>query len=254
MKKTISILTMLLLGINAVGAGLSQLTLSMATEGPDSYADGTPVQVGESYLLVYVNEGAEFAGVKTDGTLVDSDANVVVLTSQAVEGSKCGFNAVQYPPELYPAGGSFLIVLLDTRKPSGDLGGLVVKSGASDAAAAPSGDSVALSSVSVASASGGAPALVADTQSKAPEGVPAPAITSIKSGAQGVELTIGNVTATAVYEVQSATDLGSGAWVPAAGCTRLQLSAAGASELPATVEVPQSDKVRFFRVIVPGSN
>lgn len=254
MKKTIYMVTMLLAGITVMGAGLSQLTLSMSTQGPDYYADGAPVLVGETYLLVYVNEGAAFAGVKTDGTLVDDGVNKIVTESAAIAGSKCGFKAIQYPPELYPAGGSFVIVLLDTRKPAGDVGGLVVKSGASEGTAAASGDSTKLNSVSVAGTSGGEPVLVASTQSTAPAGTPAPKITSIKGAGQNVELTIGDVSSAAVYEVQSTTDLKSGSWVAAAGCTRLQLSAEGETEVPATVAIPENDKVRFFRVIVPGSN
>ncbi len=95
MKKTIYMITLLLTAIAVMGAGLSQLTLSISTEGPDYYADGTSVLVGESYLLVYVKEGATFAGVKSDGTLVDTEGNAIVTKATAVEGAKCGFKAIQ---------------------------------------------------------------------------------------------------------------------------------------------------------------
>ena len=81
MKKSISIMTVLLLGMSAFGAGLSQLTLSISTQGPDYYADGNAVQVGEKYLLVYVGEGAAFAGIKSDGSLVDPAGKIVTLST-----------------------------------------------------------------------------------------------------------------------------------------------------------------------------
>ena len=255
MKKIVYMLTLLLLGITAMGAGLTQLTISISTEGPDYYADGTAVQVGETYLLVYVKEGASFAGVNTDGSLVDAENNEIVTEALAVAGSKCGFKAIQYPPEMYPEGGQFVIVLLDTRNSSGAVGGLVSQVGASEAEDAPAADSPKLNSVKVAATTGGGdPALVADTLSKAPADTPAPVISAMEGSGQDVSLTIGNVSETAVYEVQTTTDLKSGQWAPAVGGARLQVSAAGETEVPATVEVPQSDKVRFFRVVVPGSN
>ncbi len=256
MKKTIYMLTLLLTGITVMGAGISsQLTLSMSTEGPDYYADGTAVLVGETYMLVYVKEGATFGGVNTDGTLVDAENNVIVTTSLAVQGSKCGFKAIQYPPEMYPEGGQFLIVLLDTRNASGVVGGLVSQVGASEAEDAPSSNSAKLTSVSVAATTGGGdPALVADSLSKAPSNTPAPVIAAMEGAGENVSLTIANVTETAVYELQTTTDLKSGQWTQAAGGARLQVAAAGETEVPATVEVPQNDKVRFFRVVVPGSN
>ncbi len=255
MKKSISILTMLLLGMSAAAAGLSQLTLSISTQGPDYYADGTAVQTGEKYLLVYVSDGAVFAGIQPDGTLVDPVGNKIVTESVAVEGSKCEFKAIQYPPSLYPAGGDFLIVLLDTRNAAGVVGGLVAQLGTSDASGAASGDSTSLSSISLAATTAsGAPALVASGIAAAPAGTQKPVITSLKGAGDAVELKVGNVSAAAVYEVQSTTDLSSGAWAPVAGGARLQLSAGGGAEVPVTLQVPQSDKVRFFRVIVPGSN
>lgn len=253
MKKSISLLTMLLIGMTSVAAGLSQLTLSISTQGADYYADGTPVLVGERYLLVYVNQGATFAGIKADGTLVDPEANKIVTDARAVEGAKCGFKAIQYPPEMYPAGGSFLIVLLDTRDNAGAVGGLVAQLGTSAAAQAAAGDSTALPAIQVASTSGGVPALVTDTISARPAVVAKPVITSIKGQGESVEIKVGNVSADALYEVQSSSDLSAGSWIPAAGGIRLQLLTAGGDEVPATLTVPAGDKVRFFRVVVPNS-
>lgn len=248
MKKSISLLTMLLIGMSAAASGLSQLTLSISTQGPDYYADGTAVQVGEKYLLVYVNKDATFAGIKSDGTLVDPVANQIVTDALAIEGAKCGFKAIQYPPSLYPAGGSFLVVLLDTRNADGAVGGLVAQLGAINAAKAASGDSTALNSIQVAATAGGTPALVADALSVTPPVTEQPVITSIKGQGESVTIKVGNVTEGALYDVESKTDLSDGSWSPVAGGARLQ-SISGRSEVPATLQLPQSDKVRFFRVI-----
>ena len=130
MKKTLSLISGLLVAATMFGAEVKdQLTLAMSTPGPDTYADGSPVLVGETYLLVYVKQGAVFGGVQTDGSLVDPLNNVIVTRGQAVEGAKCGYKAIQYPAATYPEGGSWVIVLLDTRKADGAVGGLIAAQG-----------------------------------------------------------------------------------------------------------------------------
>lgn len=261
MKKTLSFVSILLLGATAYSADLAQLTLSISTPGPDVYADGTPVLAGETYLLVYVNQGAAFQGVRTDGTLVDAVNNRIVTTGRAVQGSKCGFKALQYPADLYPAGGSWVLVLLDTRDASGAVGGLVAAQGAGAATAAASGSSTALQAVGGASAqSGEGTALTASAIAQAPVGTPAPVIAAVEAQGSSVNVRIKNFTDKALYEVQSTTDLAAGAWQSASGGKqRVQATAetvtAGESgaELPVAVQVPANDRVRFFRVIVPGS-
>lgn len=261
MKQPFILVTALLAGAAALAADLAQLTLSMSTSGPDLYADGSPVLAGETYLLVYVKAGAAFQGVRTDGSLVDPVNNAVVTRSAAVAGAKCGFKAIQYAADQYPAGGSWVIVLLDTRDASGAVGGLVAAQGAGVATAAASGSSTALNAVSASAASGGASALTASAVSPAPADTPAPVISAVAPQGETVQVRIKNVTDKALYEIQSTTDLASGAWQSAAGGKqRVQATAqtvvAGenGAELPVAVQVPANDRVRFFRVIVPGSN
>ena len=261
MKKTLSMVSGLLLGASAFGAGLSQLTLSISTQGPDFYADGQQVQVGETYLLVYVKAGATFQGLYSDGTLVDPVNNLIATKGAAVSGAKCGFKAIQYPATLYPDGGTWVIVLLDTRTAAGAVGGLVAGHGTSTASAAASGDSTSLNSLSVASQNGGTPALTTSTATPAPAGTPAPVITAVEpNNGTTVNVRFKNFTTKALYEVQSKTDLASGTWQPVSGGTRVQATAQNivgegeTAELPAAVQVPANDKVRFFRVIVPGAN
>lgn len=260
MNYAITFLGSLLLCVSAQAAGLSQLTLTMSTPGPDTYADGTPVLTGETYLLVYIKAGATFQGVQTDGRLVDSASNAIVAKSLAVEGAKCGYLPVQYPSDLYPAGGSWMIVLLDTRDASGTVGGLVAGIGTTAATSAASSESTSLNSVKATTASGELAALSVSSLSAAPANTPAPVITAVERQDGTASVRFKNFTRSALYEVQSTTDLTTGQWTAAAGGTRIQAASAaittasdGASVLPVSVQVPTSDKVRFFRVIVPGS-
>ncbi len=261
MKKALFSMMTLLLGVTAMAADLEQLTLSISTPGPDFYADGTPVLTGETYLLVYVRAGAAFQGVLTDGTLADPVNNLIVTKGVAVAGSKCGFKAIQYPADLYPSGGSWVIVLLDTRDAAGAVGGLVAAQGAGPSAAAAAGDSTALNAVGVTAAQGiGSVTLTASATSAAPAGTPAPVIAEVNPQGETVNVRIRNFSDKALYEVQSTTDLASGAWQSATGGKqRVQATAqavvqgANGPELPVAVQVPSNDRVRFFRVIVPGS-
>ena len=259
MKKTLSMVSGLLLAASVFGAdGLEQLTLSISTPGPDTYADGTQVLVGETYLLVYVKQGATFQGLFTDGTLVDPENNKIATKAFAVEGAKCGYTPIQYPAALFPEGGSWVIVLLDTRKADGMVGGLVAGVGSGAATGAASALSTSLNSVGGGAAgSGAAPTLNVSAPTLALANTPQPEITAVLPKAGGaVDVRFKNISDKALYNVQSATDL-AGEWQTVA--TRVQASSqnivqgANGAELPAAVQVPAADKVRFFKVVVPNA-
>jgi len=251
MKKTLSLISGLLMAATMFGAeARDQLTLSMSTPGPDTYADGTPVPAGETYLLVYVKQGAVFGGVHTDGSLVDPVNNVIATTALAVEGSKCGYKAIQYPAATYPEGGSWVTVLLDTRKADGSVGGLVAAQGASAA-------SGAASALSLGTAGGSAAAgLSAAGPAPSPAGTPPPVIAAIQADNGQVSLRIKNFSDKALYQVQSATSL-NGDWQPVSDGVQSRVQATAqtvvqgesGAELKADVAVPAGDTVRFFKVI-----
>ena len=247
MKKTLSLIGGLLVAATMFGAEVKdQLTLAMSTPGPDTYADGSTVLAGETYLLVYVKQGAVFGGVQTDGSLVDPLNNVIVTSGQAVEGAKCGYKAIQYPAATYPEGGSWVIVVLDTRKADGTLGGLVAAQGASAA-------NGAASALSLGAAGGTAAAgLSAAGPAPSPAGTPPPVIAAVQAGDGSVSLSIKNFSDKAVYQVQSATSL-KGGWQTVA--SRVQATAQSivqgesGAELRSDFSVPAADTVRFFKVI-----
>ena len=92
--------------------------VEFSSEGPDVYADGTDVMVGEVYALVWT-KAAAFAGFNADGTLVnDADKLVCALPIAKARpngGTYCPPVVVTLKnPEQY-AGGNFSVYLLDTR-------------------------------------------------------------------------------------------------------------------------------------------
>lgn len=107
-----------------------RVTLSYFSLGPDAYADGKAVLEGEYYALVFVKDGATFAGFNANGTLVDP-ANSTVLEmgpwakAWASAGVGCAPHNIQ--PEREDAAkyvdGSIRLYVLDTRTAEGTLSG-----------------------------------------------------------------------------------------------------------------------------------
>ena len=92
-----------LVAVGAVQGANDDCFACCSTEGPDCYADGTPVAEGEAYALVYTQKGSVFAGFKADGSLVDETASELVMTLPKAYASK-------------RTTGTWELVLLDTRK------------------------------------------------------------------------------------------------------------------------------------------
>ena len=257
MKQTLSILLGVALAATAFGGdSLKELTLTLSTQGPDLYADGSAVKTGETYLLVYVHAGATNAGVRTDGTLVDSVGNALATTGTAIDGSRCGFKAIQYPAALYPADGKWALVLLDTRDANDNVGGLVagqseVTAGINLRTAASNYGPVGMD-VPATSGLG----LKSAGKTVTPEGVPTPVIASVASKGNTVDIKIKDFSDKVSYEVEDCTDLAAGNWQNRSGPKGMRLQAntlgitpGAGKELPAIVSIPDNDTVRFFRVI-----
>ena len=131
MKKILTI-TMMVIGL-AVYAGPSDLPFGYHSVGFDTYGDGeTRVLDGECYALIWMANDCEFAGFKYDGSLVDPVNNGIVSNDgfyyicPLAKGGKC-------PPvdfivkDAYRkahVGGSYRVVVLDTRVTAGSLAGL----------------------------------------------------------------------------------------------------------------------------------
>ena len=100
-------------------------TFPVFTAGPDYYADGTLVNDGETYALVWVADGAEFGGFNTDGTLVDTDSNKLLSTAFKSKGHRLQYTPFQDTKGFIPEGGTIMLICLDTRTPEGGKGNLI---------------------------------------------------------------------------------------------------------------------------------
>ena len=100
----------------AVFAGMDNVVITFSTPGPDKYSDGTYVEDGECYALVWTPSGSEFAGIEANGKA--SGDSKVVLAAPVAKNKKCPSIMFEvdegYVKDNYPDG-SWSVVLLDTR-------------------------------------------------------------------------------------------------------------------------------------------
>ncbi len=107
-----------------IGAYALPTYLAFSTTGPDKYADGTGVQAGEVYALVWVKSGVEFQGITAKGELVNTDESQNKLVA-AGGLAKIDDDGNGYCPTTYAMlddedavlknSGAFYLYLLDTR-------------------------------------------------------------------------------------------------------------------------------------------
>lgn len=133
MKKLLMIMAVAACACTALA---DRTVLSWFTMGPDKYADGTVVKEGEFYALVFLKEGATFAGFNADGTLVDAEnAEVLAMGPWAKAWTSVGMGCP--PHNVQPeseeaakyAGGSLRLFVLDTRTTDGKLAAVEAKTG-----------------------------------------------------------------------------------------------------------------------------
>lgn len=116
------------------GFAFAQVSLADATDRPmgyhsvgiDTYADMTPVIDGECYALVWTRSGNDFAGFRADGSLIDAENNDIVHIRSLAKDGKCppvNFVVSEDYRTKHP-GGSYRVVVLDTRGTKSTLAGL----------------------------------------------------------------------------------------------------------------------------------
>ena len=115
----------------AAFAGMNNVLVTFSTVGPDHYADGSQVEPGEVYALVWTETGFEFQGVDAQGKAVDPTHNKIVIKAPiATEKGNCPLITFQvdedYAATNYP-GGTWGVYLLDTRKFAADEDGVILK-------------------------------------------------------------------------------------------------------------------------------
>ncbi len=232
-----------------------------STHGPDRYADGTPVQEGEMYALVWSRTGSAFVGFDMNGAVIDAANNALVVAMPLAKYSeRCG--GVRCPTTLFQidatrakgyADGAYALVLLDTRVsdgkgglvPSGKLTdlkgwGLIEASRVSEVGTGISGRAMRLGV-------GGENGSTTTTASAVPAGetIPQPRITGIKVEDGFVRLTVAGTSPRLLYNVAAGERPGE------RGARRVaQAPKQGDARADRTIEliVPVRADQRFFKV------
>jgi len=228
------------------------------TVGPDKYEDGTSVIDGEFYALVWTKAGTAFAGFNADATLKDPANSTLVAAVPFARGGRLSTTQHQATDAqaLSFVGGTFHVILLDTRNADGTLANATadelvngrrpfkVVNGYKDVAAMTYASVLASSSLNIA-----APIRV-DAASLLPADTPKPVITgmTVREGANGREMVI-KVKGTASYLRYTAAVTDDLSAAPKA--VEAATGANGASDTESEVEivVPVTGDKGFFKVI-----
>lgn len=211
-RKARKVLVPCLLVAALTGFGEADLKfVTLKSAGPDKYADGTVVQDGERYAVVYTADPASvtFAadGQVTGGTLI--------LTSRLAKNGGCPETSFQLGAAATAGctGGEYTLFLLDTRLADGTI------------AAAVNGKVPLVNGY--APVAGGEVKVVA---SLVPEGTPDPVFTGIDVGDEWVTLTLEKTVPYLQYTVDDA-----------------EAAANGDASRPITLRVPRKDGGQTFK-------
>ena len=194
--KTIKISVMLAAAAFAGAAFAAQndALVSFSTKGPDKYADGATVLDGECYALVWTAPGSAGLTVAADGTATGGE---IVLVAPVAKGGRCPKVIFEVDADDMAnkyKGGSWSVLLLDTRRwgadgsarPAGTVAGKVALVNATGAV---SGGSVKVATANSSSVSA-ISAAVASASTAVPEGTPRPTITGIRVEGANVFVTV----------------------------------------------------------------
>lgn len=222
------------LGALAVNENASLVTLG--TQGPDTYADGTAVLDGERYALVWTRSGKEFAGFNLDGSVVDAARSAVLCACPLAKGGRCPKTTFVIDPLVLSAlkgSGSFSLYLLDTRLFAAD-GSAVLGTSVQSAKVVATVAQLAMTGAIGGAADAGvfAPSVAAD--------VPVPRIVAMRIEGDEVVLTVENTAKAINYTAAT----GSTPAVTDGPTARNPVSGGGTIEL----RVPKTGSSQFFQV------
>lgn len=209
-----------------------------STVGPDTYADGTAVLDGESYALVWSNDGG-FDGFSADGKALDRDDKVLAVASVAKEG-RLPKTAFQIPAADAVNSGSYEVFLLDTRVVSSS-GEIAPRRAQNGETALVNGYGKVAADISLSSVkSKSQKTAVANFNSAAPKNVRQPRIRSMRIEGGEVVLTVEN--SPGFMRVHSGK-------TPLASDATTAAIETESSEENLTITVPKVGDKGFYRVI-----
>ena len=209
----------------------------------DTYADGSAVQNGEVYALVWTANGT-FAGFNADGSLADAVNNDVMAYSLAKDGG-CP-TTIFIADETHPDG-FYQVFLLDTRDYS-EAGVAGVPAGLAEGnkLTAVKGYSAVVSAkftAATANVTTGVRTTVDGSEEAAiPADVPAPVISNVKFDGDAVQITVENVVPYVQYTV-------SGGKTPAASDQKDIATGLSRQAGSITLTVANPGENRFFKVV-----
>lgn len=115
MKKFVTMMLMAVASMAFAGSTSDTVFMVGTNKGEfDTYSDGTPVNDGEKYALVWTTNNVEFAGFNCDGTLVDSINSKVIVYIPA-KNNHLKKTLVQISSNFHNPNGTYSMHLLDTR-------------------------------------------------------------------------------------------------------------------------------------------
>ncbi len=209
----------------------------------DTYADGTPVQDGEVYALVWTKTGV-FAGFNADGTLADPEGSDLMCMSFASGG---GCPTTVFIADERHEGGFYQMFLLDTRAYSADgVAGAPAGVGAGNVLTSVKGYSAVVSAkftATTANLAGVASTTVdGSVGAELPADVPVPVITKVEVAGGKVLVTVGNIVPYVQYTV-------SGGKTPKAEDQRDMATVLSREAGTLTLAVSDPGENRFFKVV-----
>jgi len=227
------------------GVSEDAAVLSIGTDGPDMYADNSPVLDGEYYALVWCAPGRAFAGFTAKGLEVESDSARVICMAPLASGSHCPETTFVVDRAKLEgcSGGTFNLYLLDTRR--WDANGAVTLGGTNGVHG-----SVLVCSTTTVSDFYVKKGVESATflASALPAGVGDPTITGLRVDGDAIVLTVAGTSANVNYNVAggesvAADETSAAAEHPVVG------SAAAAGQIELRVPRSQFGDRAFFRVV-----
>ena len=182
--------------------------VEFSSVGPDKYADGSVVQDGEVYALVWTKDGTTFEGITAKGEVVNAETSKIVAMAPLAKNGHCEtvFYSVKDSDDY--VGGQLAVYLLDTRVIQAD-GSQKVTGIAEDGTftAVNSYDAVTatvgVGTAAKADAVTGEGAVV----SAVPADAPTPTVKSIQVIGGQVKVTVGNTVPYLQYTISSGDTL-----------------------------------------------
>lgn len=224
----------------------------IGSTGVDCYADGTPVLPGERYGLVYVAPGKAFGGIYSDGTLKDEiDNTLFPIAVRADAGSRLPI--CSYTMDGAYAGGTFYLVVFDTRTPDGGVNGSVVNGwGIAASLAVPASSAGAAKRAEIVGPlAASSSAAVSSSATLAPS-VPAGAvIEKMDFVGDEVWLTVRNTGSAAYYAAAGAENLDASSFETQG--VKTAVKGAAAADDTIIVKFPKNDKNAYFFKVKGGT-